>query len=1121
MFVIKKSYGKCECCRLINSPSCIIETNSPENLKDVSVIFIAENPGKEEVKHNPPTPLIGRAGKIFRKQFDFYIKPNFKYAITNSVLCATINKDNTTGNATYEDVDLCRGNFEKLIELCNPELIVIFGNIASYAFGLGKTGIMSRSYQYHTWNNRTIYAFPHPSYLARQQGNIEESKKFESGFKEIKRYLDLKLNRIESNGFCKNTEEEINGLNTEINTDFNAEKRGSENFVSNNKINLTNSEYGYVYKIDKKFYSKDYRLEDVFYQKNFDRVVYVFRDKNNKKIFYEYPKVYDNYYYYQSHSNNSSIIEKRDNLELVLCNYQERKNNSSCYESDVDIAVKHSIDYYLQSQGECEKIKQNILFLDIEVYTFNDKVFPSAEKADYPISLISFAVDDGPIETYLYRIESKIDKNIDTFLKENQDIKITVFTNEKTMLESFVKRLHQLEPTIITAWNVSFDIGYIYNRMGKLGLNRRSISVFDDCYIDPKNHMCLISGYIVLDMMTIYKNFIQNKEESYSLEAVSQKVLKKGKHSFSCSMWELYEKYIGEYIIYNRMDVELIVELNSTLKHIELLDEIRTISFSTWKGSSTTIGQSDGLVLSNLKKKGLCARNRKEIKEKKVIKGAWVKDAIGGKYTWFVDWDFTSLYPNIIRTWNLGPNTYFAKIDEDIAFRLIYDSENIDLESEIDYISDPINKPLKEKKKIKEVIQIIKDSKATINISGCLFKSHDSEKSIFFEIFDYLLETRSLYKKQMFTCKNAKEEKVLDNKQWALKILANSLYGVLLNEYFRFYNPDLGYSITATGQESVKYSGYHLNKYLETGEYNTDKNFQTEIDKKLKYLHYADTDSLFIKIGEYIRDIEKKDEISTNKILEYVKKISPVLNKNILDEFVKKHNIDTKNSYLVLKQEIIADKVYWLNVKKRYALHIINREGHDVDKIDIKGIETQRSDFSQLTKELLKNILNMILLEDEIDIDKIFSYVEERKEMIKILCKERDKRIGKSVSFSKDLVDYKTVSRGVRGMLFWNSLVYPVFVPGTKGIEIPILGIDIDKAPEEVRNNYYSKPYIDIGSKKIPISDLDSIVIPESEEKIPDYIIPNVKEIIKFSVDDRVDLLLEPLIKKSSVILTF
>jgi len=63
--------------------------------------------------------------------------------------------------------------------------------------------------------------------------------------------------------------------------------------------------------------------------------------------------------------------------------------------------------------------------------------------------------------------------------------------------------------------------------------------------------------------------------------------------------------------------------------------------------------------------------------------------------------------------------------------------------------------------------------------------------------------------------------------------------------------------------------------------------------------------------------------------------------------------------------------------KKRYAGHIIWKEGKDVDDIDITGFEYKRSDIAQITKEVQQNVIETIVTGDDIDedLEEIKSYL--------------------------------------------------------------------------------------------------------------------------------------------------
>ncbi len=1101
MFKIKSSYGRCKECDRIDDYSCIMDTNT-KNLEETDILFVAENPGKLEVEEE--LPLQGPAGNIFKIPFTKYIEDKLKWTISNTVLCQTNKTNGNTDKPTDDDIDCCKANIYKLVEMCNPKVIFIMGKTPMMAFGVGneKSKITRLSYNYYDWNGYKVFLTPSPNYYIK---NSDKSKEFRDSFKKIRDDI-LKPQAEGVMSFDMSLDEMIQDPKTQNliakNSIFNDPENSDEIW---NKIHL--------FKIDSKYYTDEYRLIDIQHINKKDQLIFIFRDKDNNKIFYEPPRTKNNYYYYRA-LDTGKLVEKVENLELVFCNFKKRENNLRCFESDVHLNAKHAVDYFMQSKGDPKHDKANILFLDIEVYTFGEKGFPFPQKAEYPISAISMSLDGAPIETFLLHIEDQMedfDKKVNEY-KSKCNGPVNVYTDEPQMVQAFVNRIHELSPDILTAWNMPFDMGYIYNRMRKINLKPSTLSPFDNCFFDNDTNKCIMTGYIIVDMLDIYKSLRESKEENYTLQGVSERILKKGKLQYEGEFYDLYQRDIKTFIEYNRIDVQRLIDLNEKLRHIELIDELRVMASTTWQGVASTTGQAEGLFFKNLREQGMVARNKKytdKNKEKEKISGAFVKNAIGGIYDWLCDWDFSSLYPNIVRTWNIGPNTFIAKIPPELAFEIIYNNE---LEKNPDDITNIIYDPLYNNKSNiithSDLAQYIKDNQATISSSGTLFKGRDLEPSIFFEIYNYLLETRKEYKKKKFNADNETDTLIFHNKQWALKILANSLYGVLLNDFFRFYSKDLGLSITTCGQEASKYCGIHLNQYMETGKLDVDLDFLKKTDDVQKYLAYMDTDSLFIRIGDYIRDNSDKP-ITVDEIFKTVAELNPILNKTILDDFIKKHNIPVEYSFLELKQEIIADRAYFLNVKKKYAMHIINNEGHECDKLDIKGIEVKRSDYPKYTKEVVQKILDIILYQDTDDIvEMVLEFVEEAKEKATNMILEGNKDIAKPVSFNKPINEYKNIPRGVKGMISWNNLEHETFVPGTKGLEFTITSVDIDNSPTHVHTNFVKNNFL--GKKK----NFTSIVLPDNVDKLPDYYKPDINHMLTYSIDDRVNALLEPLFKK-------
>lgn len=257
------------------------------------------------------------------------------------------------------------------------------------------------------------------------------------------------------------------------------------------------------------------------------------------------------------------------------------------------------------------------------------------------------------------------------------------------------------------------------------------------------------------------------------------------------------------------------------------------------------------------------------------------------------------------------------------------------------------------------------------------------------------------------------------------------------------------------------------------------------------------------------------------KLLEEVNKeikvIQDFLNIDLLTQYNKFHNIPQNESILKLKNEFLMDKRYSLDAKKKYVSRVIAQEGVPCLKIDIKGLESRRSEIPKISKELINNIIDKLLSDDGVTIAEIFSYVDKVRKQVEKLATEGNPSISKRVVFTKEVKDYKrTIPQHVKAMLMWNEIMHNSFFVGSRGGLFFLKSIDLNhlKIPRYVRENYHNKFL-----KKYKISDLDCIALPEEEKKLPLYFNIDIKKTVEYVVNSRMDLLLSPLASKREDIL--
>jgi DNA polymerase len=471
---IKTSFANCLECDLLDCPSCILETNCEKDLSEVEVLFIAENPGKDEVRANPPRPLIGRSGQTFRRFFKTFKLDKLKYLITNVVLCQTINPDGTTGNPTDDVIEKCKVNCMNLIEVCNPKLVVLLGTSPMKAFDIAKSGITKLHGNIFKWKNYNVFVTVHPSFVNRNQKVW--MPKFEEDMAKIAGIVKGKKIKVKKNSGVK-------------------------------KLGKTGI---HRYKIPEKFYTDKYRLIDIQYLNTKKQVLYIFRDGNNKKI---YHTENDEYICYQAPKGlETRKIVSYDKLDQVSVAFRDQGilDPDITYEGDVKITIKHAMDYYHFNKGEVEKSESNIMFADIEIDTGKQRVFPHAKDAAFSINMISSIYNKRQI---CYVIDNKTEPII-----EKDGFELKIFKSEHALMKEFIKDFKDQDPDYIAGWNfINFDMWYIYNRLPKLKIAQRSMSLFNEFYVDGDKYFCNLPGCIVIDQEFMYRTFTFTKMENYKL----------------------------------------------------------------------------------------------------------------------------------------------------------------------------------------------------------------------------------------------------------------------------------------------------------------------------------------------------------------------------------------------------------------------------------------------------------------------------------------------------------------------------------------------------------------------------------------------------------------------------
>ncbi len=470
-----------------------------------------------------------------------------------------------------------------------------------------------------------------------------------------------------------------------------------------------------------------------------------------------------------------------------------------------------------------------------------------------------------------------------------------ICSNESECLEKFKKEIIDLDPDVISGWNViDFDFLFLKKLFTKheiqfdLGRDNSNVSIrIQDNFF--RNSTVDIVGRQVLDGLNFVRDpFIQEAPtiknasfESYSLENVSMSILGKGKlikgkgserHEEIKKMYESKnEKNLKKIVEYNLLDAELAYKILEKTKAIELSIERSQLTGMPLDRIGGSIANFDSLYIRTANKNGLVSPTMSFSKKEERITGGYVHTTSPGIYENVLILDFKSLYPSIIKTFNIDPAAFIERKEKNC-----------------------IESPNK----------------------AC-FKNNNG---ILPEIITKLHEARE---------KAKKEKRELSS--YAIKIIMNSFFGVLASPNCRYFNLDIANAITSFGQFIIKLSA-------------------SEIEKLGYNVIYMDTDSVFVTTKKKSKNF---DEVGKS-IQEY---INLFYDKYVKEKYNRKSYLELEYEKLYLSLMIPKLRGGESAAKKRYAGLIKKDQKEELEIIGLEAIRGDWTEAAQnFQKQLLMKV---------------------------------------------------------------------------------------------------------------------------------------------------------------------
>jgi len=578
-----------------------------------------------------------------------------------------------------------------------------------------------------------------------------------------------------------------------------------------------------------------------------------------------------------------------------------RTDDQKTSTSQIEIDTTYDKLIQIPLEGEGSKLAPlRILSFDIECSS--NQGFPQAEK--HPVIQIANVCK-------IHTQEEPFVKNIFTLNTCSNIVGAEVRSHEKEdqLLKDWEEFMIAVDPDIITGYNIiSFDLPYILDRakalnitgFGKFGrvinnLSKVKTAVYQSKLMGMRETKDInIDGRIQLDMLVIMH--VEHKLSSYSLNNVSYTFLKEQKEDVHPSI--IYDLQNGNSDTRRRLAVYCIKDAELPLK---LMDKLMSL-YNHAEMARVTGVPLRLLIIKGQQIKVTSQLYRKAMTQDMIIpveprtksdgkfEGADVLDPMTGFYQKpIVTLDFASLYPSIMMAHNLCFSTLVRK---NVAEKLLTEDQ---------YIKTP---------------------------HGDYFVKPHVKKGLLPEILEELLAARKKAKDELKNEKDPFKRAVLDGRQLALKISANSVYGFTGAQNGALPCLEISSSVTSFGRTMI-----HKTKDLVESHYSKANGYEN--DAKVVY---GDTDSVMILFG-----VE-----SMEKAMEFGREAS----KFITEQFIKPIKLE-------------FEKVYYpflLINKKRYC-GLYWTKLDTWDKLDKKGIESVRRDNCMLVRSLVDTVLTKILID--------------------------------------------------------------------------------------------------------------------------------------------------------------
>lgn len=663
------------------------------------------------------------------------------------------------------------------------------------------------------------------------------------------------------------------------------------------------------------------KIEECYLNKQKDKNLYRFLRYKDKKL-YTIIKNFSNFYYVKDVDGRFTAID--DNKCSKCFDYIEASDEiyKDHYEKDINIMTRYALEMVKKNRVKIGK--------DYRIVTYDIETLASVDAVNTPQPIIAIAAHDSLTKELKYWEIRELDEK-----------------KEKEMLEDFFIYVSKFD--VICGFNINkFDIPYLINRANKLGVDTTLLTAIPSCRPSSKFRgkeeispfFSVIPGINIIDLIGLAEKsigYLDVKLPDKKLDTLGKYILGESKVEVETPAILFNKKDFEKLKEYTLQDVNIAVKLDEKLGLIELL--LATIELVPGLNLDSAVWNSkiiDFYLLSKFPNIIMPSVIRDRQKD---IKGAIVFDTIAGIHDNVGVFDCAGMYPSLIRTFNISPDT--------------------------------------------------KDPNGEINLNNTKFVT--TKKGILVKLVDDFTELRKLYKIKKKEHEKDKDYKLWQLKEFTVKKILASTYGVFGYSGFRFFDNDIANAITFAGRELLT----HMKDFSEKAGYK---------------VIMGDTDGIALnKKDDSIPDFDKLCKDMNESLPQWISKYTSN------EEYIKNHKI-------LIEYETLFERVIFTTAKKKYMGLVRMSKGKKLEELQFygKGNELMRKDTPQgMKKELSKIIMEVLNNKEK---SKNIVLIQDRINDIKksiVNWKTDDLIIYKEIN--RDFEDYKVKPIHVRGALNSNK----------------------------------------------------------------------------------------------------